>query len=111
MFSGLNNFSYFCRGSPKEHFCEIILKSGHWSRRRYHLKVFLFLALAAIFLSAERKHFSNFDRRPLKKHFCEIISKSAHWSRRRWHLNVVFFYIFSSGGHFVQGAKRFKQFW
>ena len=28
-----------------EHFCEIILKSVHWSRRRCHLKVFLFLAL------------------------------------------------------------------
>ena len=28
-----NDFSHFGRGSPKEHFCEIILKSGHWSRR------------------------------------------------------------------------------
>ena len=27
----------FDRGSPKEHFCEIIFKSGHWSRR-CHLK-------------------------------------------------------------------------
>ena len=24
---------------PKEHFCENILKSGHWSRRRCHFKV------------------------------------------------------------------------
>ena len=36
---------------PKEHFCEIILKSVHWSRRRSHLKVFLFLALASILFS------------------------------------------------------------
>ena len=34
--------------SPKEHFCEIILKSFSWSRRRCHLKVFLLLALAVI---------------------------------------------------------------
>ena len=37
-------------GSPKEHFCGIFWKSGHWSRRRCHLKVFIFLALAAILL-------------------------------------------------------------
>ena len=45
------NFSNFDRGSPKEHFCEIILKSGHWPRRRRRLKVLLFLALVAIFFS------------------------------------------------------------
>ena len=44
----LNDFSNFGGGSPKEPFCEIILKSVHWSRRRGHLKVFLFLTLAAI---------------------------------------------------------------
>ena len=37
-----------------EHFCEIILKSVNWSRR-CHLKVFLFLAMAAIlFCGAEQ---------------------------------------------------------
>ena len=61
-----NNFSNFGRESPKEHFCEIILKSGHWPRRRCCLKfvfffclffffcfiyLFLFLALAAILFS------------------------------------------------------------
>ena len=40
----------FGRGSPKEHFCEIILKSGHLPRRCL-LKVFQFLALAAILCS------------------------------------------------------------
>ena len=49
------HFSNFDRGSPKEHFCEIILKSVHWLRRRCHLKVFQILALATILLSeAER---------------------------------------------------------
>ena len=36
---------------PKDHFYEIILKSVHWYRRRSHLKVFLFFALAAILFS------------------------------------------------------------
>ena len=31
------------KGSPKEYFSQIILKSVHWSRRRCHLKVFLHL--------------------------------------------------------------------
>ena len=46
-----NNFSNFGSGSPKEHFYEIILKSVNWSRRRCHLKVFLFIALVAILFS------------------------------------------------------------
>ena len=39
------------RGSPKEHFCEIVLKLDHWPRRCCCLKVFLFLALMAILCS------------------------------------------------------------
>ena len=46
-----NHFSNFSRGSFKEHFCEIILKSAHWPERRCRLKVFLFLALTAILFS------------------------------------------------------------
>ena len=46
-----NHFSNFGKGSLEEHFCEIILKSGHRSKRRCHLKVFLFLALTAILFS------------------------------------------------------------
>ena len=42
---GLSNFG---RLSLKEHSCEIISKSMHRLRRRSRLKVFLFLALAAI---------------------------------------------------------------
>ena len=41
---------HFGRRSPKEQFCEIILKSGHWPRK-CPLKFFLFLALAVIFFS------------------------------------------------------------
>ena len=36
-----NDFSNFGRGSPKEHFIEIILKSGHQSRRTCRLKKLL----------------------------------------------------------------------
>ena len=43
-----NSLSNFGRVSPKEPFCKIILKSMNWLRRRSPLKVFLFLALAAI---------------------------------------------------------------
>ena len=35
-----NHFSTVDKRSPKKHFCVIILKSGHWSRRRCHLKGF-----------------------------------------------------------------------
>ena len=50
-----NGLISFDRQSPKEHFYIIISKSMHWLRRRSRLKVFLFLALAAIlFNGAER---------------------------------------------------------
>ena len=48
LFSGAEPFYHFNRKSPKEHFCEINLKLGHWPRRRSRLKVFLFLALVVI---------------------------------------------------------------
>ena len=35
-----NHFSNFGEGSSKEHFCEIILKSAHWPRRKCGLNVF-----------------------------------------------------------------------
>ena len=44
-------FSNFDNGSLKKHFCEIILKSVHWSMRKCHLNVFLFLALVTILFS------------------------------------------------------------
>ena len=36
-----NDFRNFGRGSPKDHFCEIILKSSHWPRNRCRLKKLL----------------------------------------------------------------------
>ena len=56
--SGEKPFSNFGRGSSKEHFAEIILKSlsGHWLRRRYCVKIFFLLSLAlaaVLFTGAE----------------------------------------------------------
>ena len=85
-----NDFSSCGRGSPKKHFRKIILKSGHWSRSRCHLKVFLFLALAAISFSAAER-FSNYGTGSPKGHFFEIILKSIHCSRTRCHLKVLLF--------------------
>ena len=34
-----------------EYFCANILKSGHWPKTRYRLRIFYFLALAAILFS------------------------------------------------------------
>ena len=47
-----------------EHFCANILKSGHWPKTRCRLKIFYFLALAAIsFNEAESLRLSwIFDR-------------------------------------------------
>ena len=41
-------------GHPEEHFCEIILKLGQWSRRRYRLKVFLFFSFGGHFVQRSR---------------------------------------------------------
>ena len=59
--------------SPKEHFCEIILKSSHWPRSRYRLKVFLFLALAAIFFGGAEFLVERHPRNISMKLFCLFI--------------------------------------
>ena len=43
--------AFLVEDCPKKHYCEIIFKSVPWSKKRSQLKVFLFLALVAIFLS------------------------------------------------------------
>ena len=51
--------SYFGRHSPEKHSCKIISKLVHRLRRRSCLKVFLFLALAAILFN-EAEPFEQF---------------------------------------------------
>ena len=68
-----NDFGNFGRGSTKEHFYDIILKSRHWPRRcRFKGFFFLFLALAAISFSGG-ENLSNFGRLSPKKRFYENI--------------------------------------
>ena len=70
-----NYFGNFGNGSPKEHFCEIILKLVQWSRRRCHLKVFLFFSSGSHFVQWSGTILRNFGRGLPKEHFCEIILK------------------------------------
>ena len=58
LFNVAESFEQFwqsLRGSPKKHSCIIISKSIFWFRRRSRLKVFLFLALAAILFNGEER--------------------------------------------------------
>ena len=103
MFRGAKRLLQFWQRVTQGTFCfQIILKSGYWSRRRCHLKVF-YLYLWRPFCSGERNDFCNFGRGLPKKHFYVIILKLGHWSRRRFHLKV--YSIFSSGNHFHQWSE------
>ena len=55
-----------------EQFCEIILESGNWPGRRCRLKVFQFLALAAILFTGAEP-LDNFGRASPKEHSSKII--------------------------------------
>ena len=77
LFIRAEQFEQFGRGSPKKQFCEIILKSCHWPRRRCYLHKCFLLQLWWPFGSVEENH-RNFDRKLSKEHFCEIVLKSGH---------------------------------
>ena len=100
------DFSNFSRGSPKEHFCEIILKSFLWSRRRCHLKVFCISSFCGQFV--QQNHLSNDDRWSPKEHFCEIIMISGHWPTKRCCLKV--FLLLALVAIFLSGVKVFSNF-
>ena len=80
-----NQFSNFNRRSPKEHFCEIILKSGHWPRRTYHLKVFLCFSFGGHYVERSGT----------------ILTILVEEHPRNISVKGFFFHIFCSGGHFV----------
>ena len=50
LFNKAKLFCNYGRGSYEQPFCETILNSSQWFRRR-HLKIFIFLALASILFS------------------------------------------------------------
>ena len=84
----LNNLG---RGSPKEHFCKIILKSVQWFRTRKKIfKVFYIDYIGKISPAPWRPGFltnpnvlNNLGRGSPKEHFCKIILKSLQWFRTR----------------------------
>ena len=87
MFNGAERLSKFDRGSPQEHFCEIILKSVKPFWRRGRLMFFfssIFLALVAILVRL-RNYLNIFGTGSPKEHSCDIISKSVKrfWRRNR----------------------------
>ena len=85
--NGLNNLG---RGSPKEHFCKIILKSVQWFLTRRFLKVFYIDYIGKVSPAPWRPCFltnpnvlNYLGRGSPKEHFCKIILKSVQWFRTR----------------------------
>ena len=79
--------------------CHIITKMVYWSKAKYHLMIFLFLALVAMF-SSELTILINLGRKHHEEHFFEIILNLDQLFRRRDNLKI--FLIYSSDGLFVQ---------
>ena len=85
-----NDFSNFGGGSPKEHLCEIILKSVHWSRRRHHFKGFSICRSGGHFIQQSRTILAILVKGHPRNISVKIFLKSVHWSRR-CHLMVFLF--------------------
>ena len=66
------------RGSPKEHFYQIILKSVQWFLTRRFFKVYKYIGKIS---HGPWSHDSlnNLGRGSPKEHFCKIILKYVHW--------------------------------
>ena len=84
--NSLNNLGI---GSPKEHFCKIILKSVQWFRTRRFLKFSIYLyrenkprPWRPCFLT-NPNGLNNLPRGSPKEHFCKIILKLVQWFRTR----------------------------
>ena len=91
LFSRVKQFYQNGRGSPKEHFCEIILKSFLWSRRSCHIMFFSISGIGGHFV--QQNHLSNDGRGSPKEHFCEIIMISGHWPTWRCCLKVFYYFL------------------
>ena len=86
------------KGHPKKHFCEIILKSDHWSRRRCSLKGFFFsiFSSGAKFVEGNRSIFAILEEGQPTFNYFEIGPLACE------EMSFKGFSIFSSGGQFVQ---------
>ena len=104
-----NRLSNFGRGSPKKPSCKIISKSRHWLRRKSRLRVFLFLALAAIlFNGAER-----FEQILIDSHLRNIPVKLFQNLSTDLAEEVVksFFLFIALAAILFNVAELFEQFW
>ena len=72
----------FGRVHFEEQFCEIILKSGQWFRRRCRLKDFLSGALTVL-LFVQHNHLCNFERDQHGDHSCTFIWYLDQWFKSR----------------------------
>ena len=75
-----NDLGDFGRGSSREHFCEIILKSDDWPMRTCCLKFFSIFSFDSHLV---QRRGTIFGRGSPKKYFCKIILKSGHWPTRK----------------------------
>ena len=95
-----NHLCNFGRRLHEEQFCEIILNSNQWFRRRSCLKIFLIWSSGSHFVQPSRTICAILVEGIMKTQFCEIILHLDQWFRRRCVLKI--FLIWSSGDHFVQ---------
>ena len=108
-----NHFSNFGRGSPKKHFCETILKSGHWMSFKVILFVCCFFVFFFSILSPggyfvqRSETISNFGRESPKEHFCEIILKSVHWPKEEMSFKGFFFLFLALKAILFSGGEPF----
>ena len=94
---GLNNLG---RGSPKEHSCQVILKSVQWFLTRRILKFSIQIyrenkprPWRPCFLTIHN-YLNNLGRGSPSNHFCKVILKSIHWFlKRRFFKFVLYRYI------------------
>ena len=98
-----NHFSNFGRGSSKEHFCEIILKSTHWPWRRGRLKGFSIFSSDGHSVQQSGTILAILVEGHPRTICVKLFLKSAHWPRRR--CLKFFFPIFHSDSHFVQPCR------
>ena len=77
------------RGYQEEQFCETILNSDKWFRRRCHLKDFLSGALTAV-VSSGGESLCNFGKGHNEEPTCEVILNLDLWFKRRCRLKKKF---------------------
>ena len=87
-----NHLSNFGRGSSKEHFCEIILKSTHWPWRRGRLKGFSIFSSDSHSVQQSGTILAILVKGHPRIICVKLYLKSAHWPRRRCCLK--FFFLF-----------------